>query len=121
MINYLLNLDYKYYILIGILGIALLALLLILIFKKTNKKIKIDDSLINELIISLGGKDNLKDVGIDNNRLKIQVNNIKLCDLENIKKLSNGSGIAVMNNTIKTVFAYQSKDIKNKIEKVIKE
>ena len=63
----------------------------------------------------LGDKDNIKDVNVDNGRLKITVDNLELVNLEGIKEIAT-SGVFVTGNIIKTLFRLDSITIKKEIE-----
>jgi len=106
------------YILIGV-GLALvLCLAFILVILKTKKKkskIKIDDVFINELVSNYGGIENIVSTNVDNGRLKIEVKNLELAKLENLKNMSTG-GIFVTGNVIKTLYRLDSKTIKDEID-----
>ncbi len=108
------------YILIGV-GLALvLCLALVLVILKSKKKkpkIKIDDAFINELVTNYGGIDNITSTNVDNGRLKIEVKDLELAKLENLKNMSTG-GIFVTGNVIKTLYRLDSKTIKDEIDKL---
>lgn len=107
-------------VLIGIIvGIIAVILLIVLLLKRKPKgKIKVDESFINELINNYGGKNNIIKVSVDNARLKIEVNDLDLVDLNAIKQTSE-SGVFVTGNIIKTLFKFDSKLIKSSLDKIL--
>lgn len=88
-----------------------------IIMKKKNStpKIKIDDEFITTLIMYLGTITNIKSVGVDNGRLKIEVNDLDVADLNAIQTMTT-SGVFVTGNNIKLLFKYDSETIKKAIE-----
>ncbi|MCR5231176.1 MAG: hypothetical protein K6B64_00845 [Acholeplasmatales bacterium] len=116
------GLDLWVYFVIG--GASLLIILVILLIfllkkkKPKNKHIKVDDEFINNLLSLLGGKDNIKEVLVDNGRLKFAVVNLDIVNLNGIKEIAT-SGVFVTGNIIKTLFKLDSKLIKSELDKMI--
>ncbi len=110
---------------IGIcVAVFLLLLLLIILLIKRNKKpkikkINIDEEFIKTLLQGLGGLTNIKEMTIDNGRLKFNINNLKLLDKEAIDVVSQ-SGVFITGSSVKMLFKYDSNDIKNALEGEIK-
>lgn len=114
------NPDSKTWLIILLIAIAVITIsfLIILIFIKKSKKPKrvtVNDEFITNLVVLLGDKDNIKDVNVDNGRLKITVDNLELVNLEGIKEIAT-SGVFVTGNIIKTLFRLDSITIKKEIE-----
>lgn len=110
--------DVVLYSIIGGILFLFIIIIVLLIFKKKKKKIKhinIDEEYINNLIEKFGNYDNIDTINVDGNKLKVSVKNLKLCDLEGIKKMSS-SGVFVTGNNIKSLFKYDAKDLKNELE-----
>ncbi|MGM9969839.1 MAG: hypothetical protein ACI35S_05525 [Anaeroplasma sp.] len=109
-------------ILISIIGAVCLLFIFALIFvivlkkRKNGKKIKIDDIFIDNLITLLGGKDNILKVVVDNGRLKFEVKDTDITDLNGLKEIST-SGVFVTGNVIKTLFKLDSFTIQKAIQK----
>ena len=104
-----------------IIGVAALLLILLVTFlmlknKKKTPKVKIDEEFINNLVSLLGDIKNIKNVDVINGRVKIEVNDLELVELEKIKELSS-SGFFVTGNVIKILFKYDSETVKKSIEK----
>ena len=107
----------------GVAGILVLILIIILIIllkakKPKQKRIKVDDEFINNLIDLLGGIKNIEDVKVDNGRLKLAVLDLEKVNLNGIKEIAT-SGVFVTGNNIKTLFKLDSQLIKSRIEKMI--
>lgn len=101
-----------------VIAVALIVICILLIFvfgKKKNPKIKIDDAFIDNLISLYGGKENIKDINIDNARLKVLVSDLDLVNLDGLKANSE-AGVFVTGSTIKTLFKYDSSLVKSSIE-----
>ena len=106
------------------LGLSLLAIIICIISIKLIKKhklhkkpkLKIDEEYIIELINLFGGKENINKIDVDGNKLKVESNNLDLVDLEGIKQKAN-SGVFVVNNTIKTLFMYDSETLRKELNK----
>jgi len=115
----------KYGLIILIVGIAVLLILILLITilivkKKKNKKprIIIDDDFIDSLIALYGGNNNIKEVNVENGRLKITVNDLDIVNLNGIKSYAE-SGVFVTGDVIKTLYKHDSEVIKKAINKKI--
>lgn len=83
--------------------------------KESKSKIKIDEEFINNLIDLYGGKDNIKEIAVDNARLKVTVLDLDVVNLEGLKANSE-AGVFVTGYTIKTLFKFDSKLVKDSIE-----
>ncbi|MBE6137640.1 MAG: hypothetical protein E7176_04520 [Erysipelotrichaceae bacterium] len=115
-------LEIKPYILISIICASILAIFIIsfIVIKclkgKNNKsKLKVDDEFIDNLISLYGGKDNIKEINVDNARLKVTVLDLDSANLNGLKENSE-AGVFVTGNTIKTLFKFDSKLVKSSIE-----
>lgn len=110
--------PYYVYIIIGAAILVLLLVVAFIIFKKKknpNSKIKVDDEFINNLIGYLGEIKNVNNVNVDNGRLKIEVNDLDMVKLDEIKSLAL-NGVFVTGNVIKILFKYDSNTIKKAID-----
>ena len=95
--------------------IAIILIIVLLVVLKTGKK---DINLeLNKLVEYLGGKDNIKNVLVDNARLKIEVNNLDNIAADKLHEKS-PSGVFITGNYIKLLFKYDSQLIKREIERV---
>lgn len=83
--------------------------------KKQNKSI-VNPDFIDALLLYLGGNNNILKVEVEQSRLKIEVNELDLVDLEKLKTLTD-KGIFVTGNTIKALFKDEAINIKNALEK----
>lgn len=102
---------------VGILALVAIVLVVILIInKKPKSKIKVDDEFINNIIEYYGGKDNIGAISVDNARLKVEVKDLDIVNLEQLKANSE-AGVFITGNIIKTLFKFDSKLIKSSIEK----
>ena len=63
-----------------------------------------------------GGKENIDTIDVDGNKLKVNVKEVDNVDLEGIKQKAN-SGVFVVNNTIKTLFMYDSETLRKELNK----
>lgn len=101
-------------------GVALLGSLCstFVILKRRNKapKIKIDEEFIDNIITLYGDKNNISNVSTDNGRLKIEVKDLDIVKLNELKEIST-NGVFVTGNTIKTLFRHDSDLIKRELEK----
>jgi len=76
--------------------------------KKSNiEHVVVDDVFIDLLIISLGGKDNIKNLSLDNGRVKFLVEDLELLNYDKIKEVS-ASGAFISGNNVKLLFKYDS-------------
>ncbi len=109
------------YLIAGIILILILLVLIIVLAKRhkpKDKKLKIDESFINNILSILGTTKNIITCEVVNARLKFDVKDLDIVNFEELKKLSN-KGVFITNNTIKVLFKYNSEDIKNKIKKLL--
>ncbi len=98
--------------------ILLLSIIFIVICKKRKKKIpkiKIDEEFIDTLYLGLGGKSNIKELVVDNGRLKFNIIDLKLLNKEYLDKVSQ-SGVFITGTFVKLLFKYDALDIKKAIE-----
>ena len=112
---------WSYFVIGGGVLLVLLGILLFLVLKNKkpkNKHIKVDDEFINNLLSLLGTKENLKEIQVDNGRLKFVVIDLEKVNLTGIKEIAT-SGVFVTGNVIKTLFKLDSKLIKSELEKMI--
>lgn len=106
------------------LGLSILGIIICIISIKLVKKhklhkkpkLKIDEAYITELISMFGGKDNIDSIDVDGNKLKVDVKVLDNVNLEGIKTKAN-SGVFVINNTIKTLFMYDSETLRKELNK----
>lgn len=106
------------------LGLSILGIIICIISIKLVKKhklhkkpkLKIDEAYIIELISLFGSKDNIKSIDVDGNKLKVDVINLDNVNLDGIKEKAN-SGVFVVNNTIKTLFMYDSETLRKELNK----
>ena len=106
------------------LGLSILAIIICIISIKLIKKhklhkkpkLKIDENYIAELINLFGTKDNIKTIDVDGNKLKVEVIDLESVSLDGIKEKAN-SGVFVVNNTIKTLFMYDSEALRKELNK----
>ena len=101
-------------------ALALLTVLLIIfiLYFRKPKGIKIDEEFISNLLEILGGNNNIKEVSVDNGRLKFLVDDLDKVNLNALKEVST-SGVFVTGNVIKTLFKLDSQTIKKAIEQRI--
>ena len=106
------------------LGLSLLGIIICIICIKLIKKhklhkkpkLKIDEDYIIDLINLFGGKENINKIDVDGNKLKVDVIDLEACNLDGIKQKAN-SGVFVVNNTIKTLFMYDSETLRKELNK----
>ena len=106
------------------LGLSLLGIIICIISIRLVKKhklhkkpkLKIDENYIIDLINLFGTKSNIKSIDVDGNKLKVDVINLDNVDLDGIKQKAN-SGVFVVNNTIKTLFMYDSETLRKELNK----
>ena len=106
-----------------IVGVLLLLILIIIIVKAIKKhklhkkpKLKIDEDYIIDLISLFGGKENINSIDVDGNKLKVDVIDLNNVNLDGVKQKAN-SGVFVINNTIKTLFMYDSEVLRKELNK----
>lgn len=107
--------NFIYFILTIFLTLLIIVILLILFVKKRKPKHVVDLKFVDDLLNAFGSNKNIKSINLDTNRLKVEVIDLKIVNLERIKELSN-SGVFVTNNTIKALFSYNSDVLKKEIE-----
>ena len=105
-------------------GLSLLAIIICIISLKLIKKhkihkkpkLKIDENYIIDLINLFGSKENINTIDVDGNKLKVDVKSLDKVNLDGIKEKAN-SGVFVVNNTIKTLFMYDSETLRKELNK----
>lgn len=76
------------------------------------------DELANDILISLGGKENISNLDACITRLRVTVNDKANVDKDRIKKLG-ASGILEVGNNIQAVFGTKSDQLKDQIKDII--
>lgn len=103
----------------AVLFFILLSLILVWRIKGKNKnRIRVDEQFIRNLIEYYGGSQNIREVSIDNARLKVLVQDVEAVNLNALKEVSQ-SGVFVTGNYVKTLFRFDSGLIKTALEKSI--
>ena len=84
---------------------------------KRNKPvtIKIDEEFINNLILYLGGLENITSLTSDNGRVKFTVNSLDQVNGDGLKSLST-NGVFITGNNVKLLFKYDSLDVINNLK-----
>lgn len=110
-------------LIIGVCGAAVIAIVVVAIvigiLKGKKGKIKVDEEFMEQLFQALGGKDNIKGYSVENARVKFELLDLKVADLDSLKTLS-PKGVFVTNNHVKTLFKYESQIIVKMLDKMLK-
>lgn len=109
---------------IGIVVATILLIGAILFFtcglrsKRENKitHVVVDEKFVLDLLNGLGEQTNIKEVSIDNGRLKFKVSDLELLNTETLKSLST-SGVFISGNNVKLLFKYDSEVILDELIK----
>lgn len=105
---------------IGIASLILLFVIIYLVLKKPKRKKKrkslINQEFIGKIVEDLGGKENIKSIDVIETKLKIMVNDLKIVKLDELKEQTT-SGVFVSGNTIKILFKYDSKELKDELNR----
>lgn len=100
--------------------VVILAIILIIaLHKRKNKKgphLLIDEEYMKKLIELYGNYSNINEIAVDGNKLKVNVKDLKIVNLDGIKELSS-SGVFVTANNIKSLFKYDAKELKVELDK----
>lgn len=123
--NILLSKTDAWLIYIGVIVGVIIVLGLVFYFtcglrSKREKSGKVEHVVVDELFIEtllsgLGGKDNIKNVSIDNGRVKFNIIDLDLLNQEAIKTVST-SGAFITGNNVKLLFKYDSEVIVNTLK-----
>ena len=108
-----------FYTIVGVIAFALSFIIAFAIGKSKKDHVKVDEEFINTLFDYLGGQDNIVKYSVDNSRVKFEVKDLKLANLDGLKKLS-PKGVFITNNNIKTLFKYESHLIIKMLDKKMK-
>ncbi len=102
-----------------IVAVIIAGIIVLLCTKKSKTKIVVDETLINNMITFLGGKENIKGYSKENARVKFEVKTVEGVDLESLKTISE-KGVFITGNNIKTLFKYDSETIIKMLDKILK-
>ncbi|MDF2700247.1 MAG: glucose-specific enzyme component [Haloplasmataceae bacterium] len=86
--------------------------------KSIENKIKINDHLVNDFLILLGGKENIVNVSYESSRLKVEVKNIRIVNLEKIKDLG-AQGLFIAGNKLQAIVGNNASDLENAIKRYL--
>lgn len=106
----------------AVLLICAIVAILIVLFKgskKKYKKVNVDLDFINELLNSLGDKENILSYTVDNARVKFKLADLSKANMDKLKELS-PRGVFITGSEIKTLFKYESSDIVKMLDNVLK-
>lgn len=107
----------------SIVALVVVVLLWVLTKKKkkkpTAKTYTIDDAFIAKLLLALGSKENIDDIEVDHQRLKVTVKEVRKVELEVIKNLG-AMGVIVAGRSVKALFKHESEELKRAIMQHIK-
>ena len=95
---------------ICVVCVALMAFIIVILLKKKQPKIKVNEEFIEHLVEALGKRNNIIDVKTINGRVHFEVEDLEIVDLEELKKQST-AGVFITNQTIKMLFSYDSEAI----------
>jgi len=110
-----------YYILLVVLFLILLYLSSFLIadrryvFLSQKGKIDVNDELIMKLLVYLGGKENVMNVTFEHRRLKVELQDPKIVNLEGIQELG-ATGIFVAGNRLQAFVGQDAERLQQAIE-----
>ncbi len=108
------------YLMIAIILVAVLivaGIIVTIVLKMKNKgHVRVDEEFITNIISYLGNKENIKEVSVDNARLKVAVNDVEAVDTKMLHTLSE-KGVFISGNNVKLLFKYDSMLIKKEILK----
>ncbi|MDE6656390.1 MAG: hypothetical protein K2J85_05300 [Anaeroplasmataceae bacterium] len=90
--------------------VVLMCFILVILLKKKQPKIKVNEEFISHLVEALGKRNNIIDVKTINGRVHFEVEDLDVVDLEELKKQST-AGVFITNQTIKMLFNYDSEAI----------
>lgn len=100
-----------------IVVILVAAIVIVAAIKAKNKgHVRVDAEFITNIISFLGGKSNISQIGVDNARLKVAVNDLTAVNTDELHKMSE-KGVFITGNNVKMMFKYDSQAIKREIEK----
>jgi phosphotransferase system IIB component/uncharacterized membrane protein YuzA (DUF378 family) len=108
-----------WYIFVIIIGMCAVAVYLSLSSKK-EKRPDPGAEQVAACVKTFGGKENLKAVQLDGNRLRFELLSLKKCDYQGLKKLG-ATGIFVSGNHVKFIYKDNASALKSGIEAIIKE
>ena len=119
----LFNLNYYYTILVVVLLIILYILTLLITdrwYVRTSQKSKINvnDELIMQMLLYLGGNDNVISVNFEHSRLKVELNNPKLVNLEGIQELG-ATGIFVAGHRLQAFVGNDAERLQEAIKEYL--
>lgn len=80
--------DYMWIIIAVVAAMLLLVILLIIVYRKPKEKnIPLDIDYLNKLLKSLGNTNNINEISIENKRIRLLLNDIKMVDANILKEL----------------------------------
>jgi phosphotransferase system IIB component len=98
-----------------ILFLASLIIIIKIMLIQPQKKSSVDGSRhTDEIIVNLGGIDNIESVGLDGNRIKFSLKEIESANLQAFKDLG-ATGVFISGKNVKMVLPFSTKPIVDKI------
>ncbi len=108
--------KYAFFVIIALV----LIIVIISIIKRNKNRIKVDDSFIDNLILILGGIDNINMCEVENMRVKFKLADLNKADLKQLHQLS-PKGVFVTGDVVKALFSYDSETIIKMLNKKLRQ
>lgn len=83
--------------------------------KQQETKVTVSDELVEKFLQLLGGKDNIISVSYEHSRLKVELNNINLIDVQEIKNLG-ASGIFIAGNKLQAIIGNNAYELEKALK-----
>jgi phosphotransferase system IIB component len=117
------DLRYYYYLLTILLSIILYFIFLYLhdsryVAVSQKSKVEINDELVTEFLKTLGGEANVLTVSYEYSRLKVELKDVKLVNLDQIKTLG-ATGVFLAGNKLQAIIGPNAQDFEIALKKYI--
>ena len=107
-----LNQNYWWPVILFVFSVAVIIKVLL---NKAPKKSKVDTSkYLEEVVKNLGGIDNINQANLDGTRVKFQLKEIEVANLEACKDMG-ATGVFISGKNVKMVLPFDAKDLVDKI------
>jgi len=107
-----LNQNYWWPVILFVFSVAVIIKVLL---NKAPKKSKVDTSkYLEEVVKNLGGIDNINQAALDGTRVKFQLKEIEVANLEAFKDMG-ATGVFISGKNVKMVLPFDAKDLVDKI------
>jgi len=99
-----------WWIILGVLAVIFVVAYVASLIRKGKKDVVVDTGGFEEMLVVLGGIDNIVEVELEGTRIKVKVKELKKCEYAALKE-HGASGVFVSGKTLKFLYPGHAKEL----------